>query len=89
MCSTLEVSSSGYYAWISRPESPRSIANKSLSKEIKQIFKNSRKTYGVRRVHFELQAQGNHCGKNRVSRLMRKNSLIPKTNKKFKATTNS
>lgn len=89
MCSTLQVSSSGYYDWLLRPESPRNIANKALTEKIKEVFKESRETYGARRIHFDLQAQGQQCGKNRVSRLMKKEHLVPKTKKKFKATTNS
>ena len=34
----MKVSRSGYYGWLDRPESNRSIKNKELTKVIKEIF---------------------------------------------------
>lgn len=34
MCAVLGLSSSGYYAWRGRPESPRSVANRELTENI-------------------------------------------------------
>ena len=33
MCQTLEVGNSGFYAWLKRPESPRSLENRRLLME--------------------------------------------------------
>jgi putative transposase len=89
LCKQLEVSRSGYYAWHHRPQSQRAIANQGLTEAIIKSFEGSRKTYGYRRVHRSLQADGKNCGKHRVARLMKKQGLQPKTKRKFKATTNS
>ena len=35
LCRTLEVGSSGFYAWLNRPESPRKQENRRLLMEIK------------------------------------------------------
>ena len=37
MCRVLEVSPSGYYAWRSRPESPRALANRRLLQEVHRL----------------------------------------------------
>jgi len=87
MCGVLEVSRSGYYAWLKRPLSPRKMANQALSQQIKQIHQHSRQTYGSPRVQAELRAQGFKCGHNRVARLMRQAQLWAKQKRKFKVTT--
>ena len=41
MCRVLEVSPAGYYAWRSRPESSRSIANRELLADIRRVQRDS------------------------------------------------
>jgi putative transposase len=53
-CRVLEVSQSGYYAWRSRPPSPRAIRHAWLTDVIRQVDAASRQTYGSRRIHAEL-----------------------------------
>lgn len=89
MCQTLEVGSSGFYAWLKRPESPRSQENRRLLMEIKMAHEKSRKTYGSPRIHAELSGNGHACSKHRVARLMRQHGIVSKHKRKFKATTNS
>lgn len=77
MCRLLQVSRSGYYAWRSRPLSPRSVANESLLNVIKVVHENSRGTYGARRVHAELRLEyGLSVSRKRVARLMRSHGLV-------------
>lgn len=78
MCRVLDVSVSGYYAWRQRPPSRRQQANAQLLGKIRRIHQQSRQTYGSPRVHAELRAQGVHCGRHRVARLMRQDNLRPK-----------
>jgi putative transposase len=75
MCRVLDVSRSGYYSWLMRPESFRKRENRSLLSLIEQIHVRSRQTYGYPRVHAELRAQQINCGRNRVARLMRRAGL--------------
>jgi len=89
MCHVLDVSRSGYYAWLKRSESLRSREDKRLLKRISEIHKSSRETYGSPRVHAELQAEGVQCGRKRVARLMRLNGIRARQHKKFRATTDS
>jgi putative transposase len=71
MCRVLEVSTSGYYAWLKRPPSAHARRDEELSKQIGEIHDASRKTYGVPRVHAELKEGGEHVARKRVARLMR------------------
>jgi hypothetical protein len=71
MCRVLEVSTSGYYAWRSRPASPRSLADACLAQVICEIHTDSRGTYGAPRIHAELRLDHRiFCSQKRVARLM-------------------
>lgn len=89
MCEVLEVSRSGYYSWLKRPESNHSKKNRRLLSEIRIVHDRSRKTYGSPRVTVELCAQGILCSENRVARLMSVNGIRAKSKRKYRATTNS
>ena len=89
MCETLSISRASFYAWRKRPESTHKQDDRRYLALIKASFKKSRGTYGYRRIHDDLADQNEACGKHRVARLMRDNSIRPKTQRKFKVTTNS
>jgi len=89
MCDVLEVSKSGYYAWCSRPTSPRSQENERLSQQIQEIHQESRKTYGAPRIHASLKAKGFQAGRHRVARLMRQQGICVRPKRRFKRTTDS
>lgn len=75
MCHWLKVSRSGYYAWLKREASQRSVEDKKLSAIITDIHHGSRGTYGSPRVHEALKKQGIAIGKKRVERLMQAQRL--------------
>ncbi len=75
LCRVVKVSRSGYYAWLHRPPSRRSVEDVALTGKIRKIHEGSRRTYGYPRVHAELRALGVECGRRRVSRLMREDGL--------------
>jgi putative transposase len=70
MCRVLEISTSGYYAWLKRPPSERSRGDAALLERTRAIHERSKGTYGVPRVHAELKAHGERVGRKRVARLM-------------------
>src|SRR6266700_2346481 len=76
MCRVLEVSASGYYAWCQRPPSRHSREDAQLAEKVKMAFQANRRVYGSPRIHAELQAQGIHCARKRVARLMRAQELF-------------
>jgi len=75
-CLALGVSRSGYYGWVSRAPSSRSIRHAWLSDHIAAIHAASHGTYGRLRVHAELvHAGGIVVGHNTVGLLMRRAQL--------------
>ena len=54
-CRVLAVSTSGYYAFRSRPPSARAIRHAWLTDRIAEVHQASRGTYGALRVHAELR----------------------------------
>ncbi len=76
MCEALGVAPSAYYDWRSRPPSARAVEDRRLGVEIRAVHRESRQTYGVRRIHAELQARGVACGRQRAGRLMREAGLV-------------
>ncbi len=87
MCPALKVSPSGYYAWRTRPPSAREMANQALFQDIQTVYDDNDGLYGSPRIHAELKAQGKHCGKNGVARLMRLRHLRARQVRRFKVTT--
>ncbi|MBH0210011.1 MAG: IS3 family transposase [Nitrospira sp.] len=89
MCRALAVSAAGYYAWRVRPESARSVSDRTTLSAIRVIHRESRETYGSPRIWDALVKQGHRIGEHRVARLMRQDSIRAKTVKKWRATTQS
>ena len=71
MCRLLDVSASGFYEWLERPPSARSLANAGLLVRIRESFALSHQTYGSPRVWKDLVVAGERCSENRIARLMR------------------
>ena len=89
LCEALAVSSSGYYDWVRRPESERSVENRRLTEKIQQSHQRSRGIYGAPKIHEDLRAEGEACSVKRVARLMQKAGIESKIARKFKLTTDS
>ena len=75
MCEALGVSRSGFYAWLTRPRSTRSLADEALGAKVYQSFVGSDRTYGARRVWHDILELGCRCGLHRIERLMREQAL--------------
>lgn len=84
MCKVLNVSVSGYYAWMKRPESERALANTELRERIAEVYKRNRKVYGSPRITKALEQEGVPCGENRVARLMVEAGITADQKPKFK-----
>jgi putative transposase len=89
MCSVLEVSRSGYYAWLGRPASARVQSDRELITEIRGIHEGSNQRYGSPRIHEELAANETHVGRKRIARLMREEGLSARAKRRFVKTTDS
>ena len=85
----MKVSRSGYYDWLDRPKSSRSLENNELTKVIREVFTKSRNIYGTRRIADQLAKRGIFISRNRIVKLMALAGLSCKTKRKFKVTTDS
>lgn len=84
MCRVLRVSRSGYYAWTTRPECPRAVANRRLLTHLRTIHARSREAYGAIKTDRALRAQGVTVGHNRIVRLRQVHGLVAKRVRRFR-----
>jgi transposase InsO family protein len=77
MCEWLDVSTSGYYEWLDRPDSATTQRRALLSLLVKKAFDDSDETYGYRRIHAQLLRWGQHCTPELVRGIMRDLGLMP------------
>jgi hypothetical protein len=75
LCRLLEVTRSGYYAWLREPISHRAQEDVRLLRLIRASFVASHGIYGSPRVFLDLREAGETCSKHRVTRLMRVNKI--------------
>jgi putative transposase len=88
MCRVLEVSRSGYHAWMLRPLSPRGVEDARLTKRICELFPKRRGAYGSPRIWSDLVIDdGERISRKRVERLMRLAGLSASPTKKWRGTT--
>ena len=59
----MQVSRSGFYSWKTRAESSREREQKRLLPKVKEIHRQTKASYGARRISKELEAQGESCGR--------------------------
>ena len=89
MSRVLDVSASGYYAWLERTPSKRSQEEARLEIEIKAADKRTRNTCGPERLQHDLAEHGIQAGVCRIKRLRKKLGIKCKQKRKFKVTTDS
>lgn len=81
ICEVLGVSRSGFYEWLERPLSQRSVKDRSILAEVKASHERSGGSYGVRRVWPDVVEAGFEVGRERIARIMRAAGLrgdVPK-----------
>lgn len=89
MSRVLEVSASGFYAWLKREPSARSQTQERLKLAIRATHQQMRETYGAERLQPELAEQGFVAGRDQIHRLKMSMGLICKQKKAYKITTDS
>jgi putative transposase len=75
LCEALDVSRSGFHAWLARTPSKRSRDDEAIGVKVRASFIGSDRTYGARRVWRDVLADGIGCGLHRIERLMRAQAL--------------
>lgn len=85
----LQITASGYYAWLERPLSKRDQEEARLELEIRAADKRTRQTYGPERLQRDLAEHGVRAGICRIKRIRKKLGIHCKQKRKFKVTTDS
>lgn len=78
----MQVSRQGYYQYLKRGKSSRTIENDVLLDKIKQVYYDNKGLYGSPRIAITLNYNGIFVSKNRVARHMKKINLQARTYKK-------
>jgi putative transposase len=88
MCKVVEVSPSGYYAFVRR-RGYDDLRHTDLIARIREVHRRSRRTYGSRRIMRQLRKNGMVIGRYRVRRLMRLAGVSARRRRRYKVTTRS
>ena len=83
----LDLSPSGYYGWLKRPQSARARRDAELKDRIVVIWSDSGEIYGCPRIHAALLAEGEQVSRKRVARLMKELGIEGVTRRRFKTAT--
>jgi putative transposase len=82
-CEVLEVSRSGYYAWLERPASSRRRRHQELAAKIQAVHEEARKVYGSPRICRALKGAGESVCENTVAKVMKQQGIRAKSKRKF------
>ena len=86
-CRLLKVRRQGYYEYQNRKGSPREVQDRLLTVKIKNIFYESKRIYGARKIQQKLRESGDWISRKRVRRLMDTAGLVPVSWRKSVQTT--
>ena len=86
-CRLLKVRRQGYYEYQARKDSPREVRDRLLTVKIKNIFYETGRIYGARKIREELRKGGDWVSRKRVRRLMDMAGLVPVSWRKSVQTT--
>jgi putative transposase len=76
MCRVLDLSPSGYYAWLDREPSARAKRDEELTERIEAVWRENRRVYGRPRIYADLKEAGERVGEKRVGRLMKQAEIV-------------
>lgn len=86
LCQRLNVSSAGYYKWLSQTDSKRAIDNRKLARRIEKIFNDNHGNYGSPRIYRALRDSGEVVNHKRIERIMRDVGLVGKAARLYRRT---
>jgi len=90
MCQAFKVSKSGYYQWLHRKPSNRTIETQKIKSMIRSVYQESKGRYGSPKIAKELEFRGMMVSRPRVARMMKTEGIKSIIQKKYRvSTTNS
>ena len=75
LCAALDVTRSGYHAWVKAAPSARAVADTALRADLRALHAAHRQRYGARRHRQVLRQRGQRHSTKRIARLMRAEGL--------------
>ena len=78
-CRVMEVRRQGYYEYLSGKDGTRETEDRQLTAKIKNIFYESKRIYGARKIREKLRECGEAVSRKRIRRLMEAAGLVPVT----------
>lgn len=75
LCTAIGVTRQGFYAWLGRAPSARSLSDAALLERIRQIHAETNQASGAPRIYLDLRDEGVRVGRKRIARLMRADGL--------------
>lgn len=88
-CRYFGVSRSGFYAWLQDKPKVRQWQRQTLDQQVKQMFEQYQQRYGAERIQRVLQAQHHRYNIKTIAASLRRQGLVAKATRRFKATTYS
>jgi putative transposase len=89
LCQVMEVSCSGFYAFVKRLQRPEDPFERRLIVKVRAIHEANDEAYGSRRMSKALRADGENAGRCQAGTLMKKAHVEVKQKKRFRVTTDS
>jgi len=87
MCATFSVTSAGFYAWLGRPDSARTLRARELSEQIRILHAETKGVYGSIKVTRELRHRNQKVSRKTVAKLMAGLGIRSKVVRKFRIRT--
>lgn len=89
LCTTMGVSTSGYYAWLVKPKAIPNPRHDEIVIRTKALFKESYSSFGSRRLSKHLKSEGYLVGRHKARSLMRALDLSVRRKRPYVVTTDS
>jgi len=89
MARVLEVSRTGFYAWLKHQPGPRQEERSRFDAEVLAEFEKAKKCYGSIRIMEALHKRGRSCNRKRVTRSLKRQGLRARPPRKYVVTTDS
>lgn len=87
MCAVFGVTPAGFYAWCSRPDSPRTLRRRQLAEQIRAVHHQTRGVYGSLKITKELRHRHVKVNRKTVARLMNSLGIRSKVRRTFRVKT--
>lgn len=87
MCATLEVTQSGYYAWLKRPESNRAVRARELAEQIRVVHHEFNGIYGSIKITNELRCRNHRANRKTIAKIMAGMGIRSKVCRKYRVQT--